>query len=159
MSGGRVTQEDSPGIRLPAPFYIVLALLAGFGLERLWPLPFLPGGEAPMVGYAIVGLSFLLLWRVEREFSACETDARCRMADSALITTGPFRYSRNPAYVGMGLMVVGLAVTFDNLWLVVLLVPAFLLVYRFCVSKEEAYLDGKFGEDYRRYRAAVRRWL
>jgi len=154
-----MTQKDSSGIVLAAPVYFLLFLVLGFGLEYFLPLSLLPVAAPALVGYAIVALSFLLLWRVDREFSKCETNASCRMGDAALITTGPFRYSRNPAYVAMSAMVIGFSVTTNNLWLLLLVLPTCLAVYQFCISKEEAYLAGKFGDEYSRYKASVRRWL
>ncbi len=78
---------------------------------------------------------------------------------TAIITTGPFRYSRNPAYVALTLLCVGLGVLLDNPWILVLLLPAVLLVHFGVVRREERYLERRFGEEYRRYKASVRRWL
>lgn len=154
-----MSNRDSPGILLAAPFYLVAFMALGVGLGRIWPLGFLPTGIPDLSGYAVVGISLFLLWRVEKEFAACETDARCRVGDSALITTGPFRYSRNPAYVAMAIMVAGLSVTMNNLWLAIMILPACLSVYWFCIRKEETYLEATFGADYVEYRRSVRRWL
>ena len=81
------------------------------------------------------------------------------MPTTSIVDTGPYRFTRNPIYLGMVLGLVGLAIAFDSLWLLVTLVP-FVLVIRYgVVAREEAYLERKFGEVYRRYRARVRRWL
>jgi hypothetical protein len=72
---------------------------------------------------------------------------------------GPYCFTRNPIYLGMMLGLVGLAIAFDSLWLLVMLVPFFLVIRYGVVAREEAYLERKFGEVYRRYRACVRRWL
>ncbi|UYN96018.1 MAG: isoprenylcysteine carboxylmethyltransferase family protein [Enhydrobacter sp.] len=72
---------------------------------------------------------------------------------------GPYRFTRNPIYLGMMVGQVGLAIAFDSLWLLVTLVP-FALVLRYgVVAREEAYLERKFGDDYRRFRARVGRWV
>ena len=75
---------------------------------------------------------------------------------TVIITTGPFRYLRNPAYVALW---VGLGVVLDNPWILVLLLPAVLLVHFGVVRREERYLERQFGEEYRRYKASVHRWL
>ena len=75
------------------------------------------------------------------------------------IDTGPYRFMRNPIYLGMFLGLVGLAIAFDSLWLLVALVPFALVIRYGVVAREEAYLDRKFGDVYRRFRSRVRRWL
>jgi protein-S-isoprenylcysteine O-methyltransferase Ste14 len=80
-------------------------------------------------------------------------------ADHTIVENGPYRFTRNPIYLGMFIGLVGLPVAFDTLWLLLMLVP-FALVIRFgVVAREEAYLDRKFGDVYRGYRSRVRRWL
>jgi protein-S-isoprenylcysteine O-methyltransferase Ste14 len=81
------------------------------------------------------------------------------MPTTSIVATGPYRFTRNPIYLGMMLGLVGLAIAFDSLWLLVMLVPFFLVIRYGVVAREEAYLERKFGEVYRRYRACVRRWL
>lgn len=154
-----MTEKDIAGIRLAAPFYYVMSLIIGAALDRVRSVPVLPNYLSKPVGYTIIAASFLLLWRVEREFSACQTSSSCRLGDSALITTGPFKLSRNPAYVGMAIMLLGVALMTNNLWLILLIVPTCLAVQRFCISKEEAYLEGKFGAAFSGYKAEVRRWF
>jgi protein-S-isoprenylcysteine O-methyltransferase Ste14 len=78
---------------------------------------------------------------------------------TTIVDTGPYRLTRNPIYLGMLLGLIGEAIAFNSLWPLVSLV-AFALVIRYgVVAREEAYLERKFGDDYRRYRARVRRWL
>ncbi len=77
----------------------------------------------------------------------------------SIVDTGPYRFTRNPIYLGMMLALVGLAIAFDSLWPLVTLVPFALVIRYGVVAREEAYLERKFGEVYRRYRARVRRWL
>ena len=77
----------------------------------------------------------------------------------SIVDTGPYRFTRNPIYLGMMLALVGLAIAFDSLWPLVMLVPFALVIRYGVVAREEAYLERMFGEVYRRYRARVRRWL
>jgi len=78
---------------------------------------------------------------------------------TTIVDTGPYRFTRNPIYLGMFLGLIGLAIAFENLWLLLMLVPFALVIRYGVVAREEAYLERKFGDDYRRYRASVRRWL
>jgi len=73
--------------------------------------------------------------------------------------SGPYRFTRNPIYLGMFLGLIGLTVALDNLWLLLMLVPFAIVIRYGVVAREEAYLERKFGEVYRGYRSRVRRWL
>ena len=71
----------------------------------------------------------------------------------------PLPFTRNPIYLGMVLGLIGLAIAFNSLWLLMTLVPFALVIRYGVITREEAYLERKFGDVYRRYRARVRRWL
>src|SRR5262245_12473911 len=78
---------------------------------------------------------------------------------TAIVESGPYRFTRNPIYLGQFLGLIGLAIAFDNLWLLIMLVPFALVIRYGVVAREEAYLERKFGDVYRGYRSRVRRWL
>jgi protein-S-isoprenylcysteine O-methyltransferase Ste14 len=78
---------------------------------------------------------------------------------TALVTEGPFRYSRNPIYVALTLLYVGVALLVNVWWILLLVVPVLLVIRYGVIAREEAYLTRKFGEAYRQYTAQVRRWL
>jgi len=75
------------------------------------------------------------------------------------VAAGAYRFTRNPVYLGMVLGLIGLAIAFNSLWLLMALVPFALVIRYGVITREEAYLERKFGDVYRRYRARVRRWL
>jgi len=75
------------------------------------------------------------------------------------VVTGPFRLSRNPLYLALTLMYVGLALLANALWVLVLLMPLLFMVHFGVVRREERYLERKFGDAYRAYRSRVRRYL
>lgn len=79
--------------------------------------------------------------------------------DAAASSFGPYRFSRNPDYLGQALVVAGLGLVLGNGWVLLALVPALLLVRYGVIAREERYLERKFGEDYRCFRRRVRRWL
>jgi protein-S-isoprenylcysteine O-methyltransferase Ste14 len=78
---------------------------------------------------------------------------------ATIVETGPYRFTRNPIYLGMVLGLIGLAIAFNGLWLLMTLAPLALVIRYGVITREEAYLECKFGDVYRRYRARVRRWL
>jgi protein-S-isoprenylcysteine O-methyltransferase Ste14 len=78
---------------------------------------------------------------------------------TALITEGPFRFTRNPLYLSLALLYLGIGLWLGALWPIVLLPALMLLVQQLVVLREEAYLESRFGDAYRTYRNRVRRWL
>ena len=76
-----------------------------------------------------------------------------------IVATGIYRFTRNPMYVGMALVLLALGLAFANAWIVALVPTTLAVVYWTAVRHEEAYLERKFGAAYARYKAATRRWL
>ncbi len=154
-----MNSSDISGVLVAPPAYFVVFLGLAFAADRLYPAPFVQFNWSAQVGYMIVGLSFLWLWLVEHEFSKHKTSSNCSKSATVLIMTGPFTYSRNPAYVGFTVMIAGFSFVVNSLWLLASTVPACLAVFWFVIRKEEAYLERKFGNDYVEYRDRVRRWI
>ena len=78
---------------------------------------------------------------------------------TALVTTGPYRISRNPGYLGLALAYAGIAVLAHAVWVLAMLVPALVVVDRMVIAREERYLERRFGEQYSSYKRRTRRWL
>ena len=151
---------DTSNAAVRPPFAWLLALAAGIAINWLYPLPFVPASvSGAWVGAAIFALAFALgVWAIVTIRNA-GTQVETYKPTTAIVANGPYRFTRNPIYLGMMLGLVGLAIAFDSLWLLATLV-LFCLVIRYgVIAREEAYLERKFGEVYRRYRARVRRWL
>jgi protein-S-isoprenylcysteine O-methyltransferase Ste14 len=137
-----------------------LAIVAGLAVDWFEPLPFLPDDvPAGTVGAAVFVLALALgVWAVDT-MTRAGTNIPTNRPTTAIVAGGPYRFTRNPIYLGMFGSLVGLAIAFDTLWLLATLVP-FVLVIRYgVVAREEAYLERRFGDAYRAYRARVRRWL
>lgn len=153
---------QNPGVRLPPPFLFVGGFLAGLGLDGLLPLPLVPGGAVALgvfVGWCLVALGLLLLAWAMFTFLGAKTAIIPTQPASGIVEAGPYRFSRNPMYVGLGLLYVGLALWLNRLWPVLLLPVVYALLWSLVVAREERYLKGAFGETYAAYRARVRRWL
>jgi protein-S-isoprenylcysteine O-methyltransferase Ste14 len=154
------TAQDNPHVIIRPPLAWGLAVITGLALDWLVPLPLLPAGwPARLVGTAVFAAALALFaWAIVTMTRAGSNVPTSRPA-TAIVDRGPYRFTRNPIYLGMILGLTGLAIAFGNLWLLMMLVP-FVLVIRYgVVSREEAYLERKFGDGYRNYRARVRRWL
>ena len=81
------------------------------------------------------------------------------MPTTSIVTSGPFRFTRNPLYVSLTLLYLGLTLAFNTWWGIVGLIPLLVVMHYGVVLREERYLEQKFGEMYRQYRSKVRRYL
>jgi protein-S-isoprenylcysteine O-methyltransferase Ste14 len=82
-----------------------------------------------------------------------------REATTAVVESGPFRYTRNPAYVAFTVAYLGISLLAGSRWPLLLLPVVLVVVDRGVIHREERYLDARFGSDYSGYRRRVRRWL
>ena len=142
------------------PLAWALAVIAGFVFGWLEPLEFVPEDwSAGLLGAVVVVLALALgVWALDT-MTRAGTNVPTNRPTTAIVESGPYRFTRNPIYLGMFGVLIGLGIAFDNLWLLLMLVPFALVIRYGVVAREEAYLDRKFGETYRGYRQRVRRWL
>ena len=150
---------DSPGVLVWPPLLYGGAFLLGLVLGRLLPLGRLPAVPARIVGGLCLAAGLAIAWWGEQVMQRAGTNVRPDLPSTALVTDGPFRYTRNPLYIGLTLLYAGVALLIPSTWPLLLLVPVLLLMRWGVVAREERYLEHKFGEPYRTYLGRVRRWL
>ena len=148
-----------PGVRLHPPIIYAISILIGIGLHSAYPLVIpleihgrLYAGTLFFLALVIAGLSL-------REFRQAGTDVRPDKPDSALITTGPYRYTRNPLYIVLTLAQITVSVWYNNAWVLLMVIPSIVVITQYAIKREERYLEKLFGQDYIEYRQHVRRWL
>ncbi len=149
-------------IRIPPPLLYLLGFLAGVGLRFLVPGDALPPGPAVLarwVGLALLVAGFTLSMSGVGTFLLAKTTTIPHKAASKLVRTGPYRFTRNPMYVGLTTFYIGLAFALNRLWPLALLPLLFTILVRAVVRLEEQHLEERFGDDYRAYRERVRRFL
>jgi protein-S-isoprenylcysteine O-methyltransferase Ste14 len=151
---------DTAQVIIRPPLAWGLAVIAGLALNWLVPLPLLPVDvSAGWLGAMVFVLALALFAWAIVTMTRAGSNVPTNRPTTTIVESGPYRFTRNPIYLGMFLGLVGLAITFDNLWLLMTLVPFALVIRYGVVAREEAYLDRKFGNGYRGYRSRVRRWL
>ncbi len=126
---------------------------------RPWPLPGLEGLAEIAVGVAVVLASFTVAGVAIVQFKHAGQNPEPWKTTPSIIDNGIYRYSRNPMYVALAIFQIGVGLGLGNLWIVALTPLSLVAVYLVAVRHEEAYLERKFGDPYRRYKARVRRWL
>ena len=152
-------KADNAGVMMPPPLIYGAGLLIGLALEYLWPLALLPDrGRYPVAFIVLAASGALIAWAFV-EFRKAGTSIYPRQPTVALITSGPFRFSRNPSYLSLSLLYLGIGIALDSVWVLGMIVPVLVAMHVTVILREERYLEGKFGEDYRRYKVSVRRWL
>ena len=113
----------------------------------------------PGLGLALVAAAIALFVSSVAKFRAAGTPVPAREPTTAIVRTGPFRFSRNPIYLAFSVFQLGVAIAADSAWLLVTLAAAMALMQWVVIPREERYLEGKFGAQYSDYRRSVRRWL
>jgi protein-S-isoprenylcysteine O-methyltransferase Ste14 len=152
-------KPDTSGIRVPPPVYYVAAFLAGVGLELIFPTSWPPFGIRLAVTL-VAGVAWLALDGAAMvSFRRAGTSMVPMNPDTALVTSGPYRLTRNPMYLGMVFLYVAFAFAFGVIWALAFLPAVVVVVDRFVIAREEPYLERRFGQAYRDYKARVRRWL
>ena len=151
--------SDTSGIRVPPPVYYVAGFLVGVAFELVfptsWPSPAFRVAAALIAGgawLALDGAATVL-------FRRAGTSMIPMNPTTALVTSGPYRLTRNPMYVGMAFLYIAVVFAFGVMWALVFLPVVIVIVDRFVIAREEPYLERKFGQAYRDYKARVRRWL
>lgn len=154
-----MNKQDTAGVIAPPPLIYLAALVIGLALRAIAPTPFLPRGLGYVVGAVLIVIGVWLLFWGARVMRHAGTSVSTRVATTALVTTGPFRFSRNPLYVSLTLCYLGIAIATQTLWAILLLLVVLAVIQRGVIDREERYLERKFGADYIRYKERVRRWI
>jgi protein-S-isoprenylcysteine O-methyltransferase Ste14 len=151
---------DTANVIIRPPIAWTVAVLAGLALNWLLPLPFAPATVlAGWLGATVFALALALLAWAIATITRAGSNVPTSRPTTTIVASGPYRLTRNPIYLGMVLGLIGLAIAFSSLWLLLTPVPFALVIRYGVIAREEAYLECKFGDVYRRYRARVRRWL
>lgn len=128
-------------------------------LSLFLPQPALPLTFRLPAGALLVALGAGLVISFGGLFRRAGTPMDPRETPTALVTGGPYRLSRNPAYLGMGLLYAGIAILAGTLWAFLTLIPTLVVMSRGVIAREERYLERKFGAEYLAFKARTRRWL
>jgi protein-S-isoprenylcysteine O-methyltransferase Ste14 len=152
-------QADSPGVRVPPPLVFLGGLAIGLVLSTWAPTEYLDRAIAHLVGGVLTGIGVLLALSAVYAFFRARTNLRPDRSSSALVRTGPYRFTRNPMYVSMTIVYLGVAVMMQSLWSLLLLPLVVTFIRTKVIAREEAYMERRFGAEYLRYKSEVRRWL
>jgi protein-S-isoprenylcysteine O-methyltransferase Ste14 len=153
------TSTDKPGVAAPPPLLYGSAFVLVLVFRWFWPMPIFGHAVALWPGLALLVLGVGIAAWGGRTMHAAGTNVNPALPTTAIVASGPFRFSRNPLYLALTLLYLGLTLAFNTWWGIVVLAPVLIIMHRGVVLREERYLEQKFGETYRQYRSKVRRYL
>ncbi len=159
-AGGSGAPDVAGVIALP-PLIFLGFLAAAAVLEAIVPLPALVAHSLAryVAGAVLAASGFVMIAIGTRRFAAAGTNIPPTLPTTALVVDGIYGRTRNPLYLGTTLIYLGLSVAAGSLWAIGLLVPLLWVINVGVVKREERYLERKFGDAYRDYKARVRRWI
>lgn len=154
--------RESSGVWFPPPAYFLIGLIVGFAVQHFYPIHLAKPGHR-VIMYGLGGLWILLGlvlagWALFG-FGRAGTSPFPHAPSNNLVAGGPYRWTRNPMYISLALISIGIGLFANALWPILSVPVALVLVDVFVVRREERYLGARFGDAYREYCRRVRRWL
>jgi len=150
----------STGLKIPPPIIYITALLIGLGLLYFFPITFLSAVWHYSIGSALALSAGNIIPFVVIRYNKSKTPFfDVRKPAKVLITDGPNRYSRNPGYLSLTLLYLGIGFILNNIWILGLSIPVILVMDLLIIQREESHLEAVFGKEYLRYKSKVRRWI
>jgi protein-S-isoprenylcysteine O-methyltransferase Ste14 len=141
------------------PTIFAVAVLVGVGIDIIHPLPFMPLLLQLGLGVAVLTAGVLIIRNSMKSIDAAGTTYDPYAASTVLVITGIYEHTRNPGYLGLAVIQLGLALIIDTLWITVTAVVAIIVTDQFVIKLEEKKLRRTFGQEYVDYLARVRRWI
>ena len=151
--------QDKPGIIAPPPLIYLAGLGMGLLLHRLLPLALLPEELTRILGWSLIIAALVLAALSLRVLVRAGTSVDPYKPTTAIVTAGPYYYSRNPLYLSLTVIYTGVTLLRNVLWPLLLLPVVLWIIQRGLIAREESYLERTFGEVYRRYKVRTPRWL
>lgn len=152
-------KKDCPGVIGFPPLLYAGTLLAGFLVQFFFPIHLSTWHPLRWIGGTLAALSAVLAKWGESRMRRAGTNVKPSQPTTAIVQDGPFRFSRNPLYLALTILYLGVCLMFNALWPLILILPLLVVVQCGIIYREERYLEAKFGDEYRNYRKRVRRWL
>lgn len=153
------TARGADVVLIPPPVFFAVSFLIGLGIDVLVPGKIGGRPATAWLGAVPIVVGLTLCAVAVRAFVRSHTTIVPHHEVTHLVTTGPYRFSRNPMYSGLSLVCLGGALIAGSWWPAILLIPAMLIVRIKVIGPEELYLRGAFGDAYESYCRRVRRWL
>ncbi|MFN2602817.1 MAG: isoprenylcysteine carboxylmethyltransferase family protein [Gemmatimonadaceae bacterium] len=150
---------DNAGVIAPPPLIFGIPLAIALYENQSKPFAILDPRYGRISGVALIAVGLVLMAAAMIQFLRAHTAIVPNRPTTALVDSWPYSMSRNPIYLALTIVYVGISLFFDTLWPFLLLPLVLIVMQRGVIDREERYLEGKFGDDYIDYKTRVRRWL
>lgn len=154
-----MTEEDTAGVIAPPPLIFLSGLFAGGAADYFYPLPILFRPLSMIIGLPLLAIGLVIIVSSVVRFKRANTNPEPWKPTTAIVANGIYRYTRNPMYVGMTLIYLGVTFAINSIWFLPFLIVVLMAIHYGVILREEAYLERKFGEEYSNYKTQVRRWI
>ena len=151
--------SDAPGVRIIPPLIYLAGVIVGSLASILMPTKVIPTPVAWAIGGILILCGAALAGSAISRFKGVGTTIRPDRASRTLVVAGPYKFTRNPMYLGLAVVYLAITITDQSLWALILLPVVLTIVQRRAIEPEEAFLERRFGAVYTSYQAKVRRWL
>ena len=149
--------KDHAEVKIHPPVLLLIHLTVVYLLNQLWPIEF--PNSLVWVGYLLVLIGLGLAFSAVSQFMRAHTTLDPHGSVKEIVSGGPYRFSRNPIYLGFLCLLIGFPFIFGSFWGLILSPVFIILMNALIIQPEEAYLEKKFGDLYTSYKSRVRRWL
>jgi len=156
-----INKSKGPGVYIPPPLLYVLIFIAALGIQKTIPIDdtLFHQPIIKLVGVIFIIAALFFLVRSLRQFFLTKNTLILIKPASSLQITGIYRITRNPMYIGLAVLYLGIACLIGNWWNVILFPLLFVIIQEYIIKREEKYLAVEFGKEYNDYKKTVRRWL
>ncbi len=152
-------KKDRAGVIAPPPVIYFVVFGLGYALNYLQPLVLPPHSAWTVVGWGLIGLSIMVAASCLLSMKRVGTNVDVYKPSTAIVTDGAYGFSRNPIYLSLTTLYIGVAFLISMIWPLLVLPIALLIMQSGVIKREERYLAEKFGAEYLQYKAKVRRWI
>lgn len=156
-----MTAEDKrgPGLKFPPPLLPLGAIGCAWLADQLRPLPIVEGDALWFIGAIVMAIALMIALTALLHFLEAKTHVEPWHPTTAIIRKGIYRFSRNPIYLAFCIATIGAGLLLNSWWVMASVAVLKSLLEHLVISREEIYLEKKFGEHYLDYKRQVRRWL
>jgi protein-S-isoprenylcysteine O-methyltransferase Ste14 len=151
--------SDAPNVKIIPPLVYLAGLIIGFAANIWMAIKVVPNSIAWIFGGILIICGAALPGSALFKFKQVGTTVRPDRAARTLVTAGPYKLTRNPMYLGLAIVYLGIAIAGQSVWALILLPVVLAIIQRWAIEPEEAFLERRFGAQYISYKEKVRRWI
>ncbi|HED35816.1 MAG TPA: isoprenylcysteine carboxylmethyltransferase family protein [Gammaproteobacteria bacterium] len=151
--------DDHANVHIPPPLIHLTFILIAVVVNPFFPVTLPLSALLMGAGTGLILLPILIAGSAFRQFARNNNPVPPNQPVNGLMVQGPFRFTRNPLYLALALLQAGVGLISGNGWILMTLPLVLLIVSRYVIGREEAYLSRRFGQAYLEYQSRVRRWL